>query len=159
MWTIFTACAVGTPKETAEGPFEPAIVFITSLPDLDRRLEGTDALTALIKAAEGVVFAWDEHHPAVLGEEVDIWLAIKPGGQMRVWVSGDVPAPRAIAREISASLAALPPPKVRNGLVALTITMCRGENLAKQPPIPPEWLAAYSGFETTEGLILEVWPN
>jgi hypothetical protein len=143
-----------------------SIQFVNRMEDLQWRL-GTrpDALIASIQAMREIIA--EELQSAGIKEPavVNAMLGIPPKGRMRVWLIGREGMLSANQhRELTRKLESVPPPEVRNGPVALNLTLelngAKAGNIDPQKMrLPDEWREAVQGkpVQLPDGLPESIW--
>ena len=169
---LFLACAACGHKSggaPTEGSGSAAAVVSANAAVLDHvtllepeavigeRLSDQDALTSTLKAAGGLVSAYDTQHPGALPADFDLVFAARPGA-VHGWLvgaSGDIAAP-----DLEKAIAALPALPVKDGVVALVATFAHPGTAAPQrgPYLPASWKAAAgSGGGSVDDVIAKAW--
>lgn len=139
------------------------IDVLTRPADFQARAAGAGAkpMEPLVHAARDAVRALDAARPGALGDKVVVWLALRPGRKLRVWLATpdrtDTDAARA---EVVAKVGATAAPEV-TGPVAFTVTLDRSgrRGASHEVVLPPELQAVRpAGQESTpEALIERAW--
>lgn len=137
-----------------------AIQFVTSIPDLEQRTSDVEGMAALVKRAAQVVAEHDAARPGKIGAHAFVWLAVKPGGRVRAWLTGAPAIDAASASPIVEAIGKLPGPVTR-GLIVLVVPLGRRE---ETPPEsfehgPAAWQAATKPGDTVEDAVARVWPD
>lgn len=134
------------------------------IPLIPQRTSDTDGIVALTFATERALVAYDAAHAGRLGQEVHVWLAMKPGRRVRAWITTDRELSLRDEQALTVPLAELQGPVVHDGLFAVILSFHRAEidvpDGASIPPIPEIWAAfMHSDAEPVDVLIERVWPD
>jgi len=140
--------------------------------DLKQRLASVDALAAYVKRLVGSCGEFFRRDETALG--LDIVVAVRPGGRVRVWLLSSVsqsPADRAYMAQLRAKLESVEAPAARDGPVVFAIrgSVAGGrwpqesESATPKLPIPQEWKDALAKRQATgavsmDGMLDVVWP-
>jgi hypothetical protein len=159
LWLLL-ACL---PAQAAEPIVYDNVVLLQPSSVLEERVANIDAMAEYVKALQVAA------REAVLASSVKqavggyIVVAVKPGGQSKVWLDFDTLLDQTLVQQLIAKTEGVPPFEARKGPVvfALKAVLWDGKPPKRIVPSPIEWRRAASGVPTMEvgELVEKVWPQ